>query len=160
MKARIPSVLLTLVLLSGVLLSGCYGLSPSEQGSSGSPVSLEGPECVSPVKPLKGFVEVDRRAVPQGGVVGLQIFYDGPEGRTLTHTAGVLADMFETAPLVEDIPLTWGGTASLFRHARDKWILFWYEDNACRQYTIGGAGFSQEEFMRLLRDEGVLEAKT
>lgn len=152
MKVRVLALLCSLP-----LLAGCGGSTPAP---TPAPKTNEQPvattACVPPLQPSPEFVEVTRREVPQGGIVGLRIFYQGPEEERLVYTAGVLMDMFETAPITGGLPLAQGGTASLFRPANDRWILYWTQSDACSQYTIGGDGFSRAAFMRLLRGTGVL----
>ena len=113
-------------------------------------------ECMAAIPPIPGFHEVSRDTVPQGGIAGLRIYYQAKAGQRLVYTSGVLTDMFETAPVVDGLKLSWGGTASLFQQGKNRWILFWYEDNACHQYTIGGEGFSRVTFVKMLQDAGVL----
>ena len=151
MKVRILALLCSLV-----LLSGCYGLG-SDTESSGSPVATM--DCIPAVPPPPGFSEISRKKVPQGGIVGLQVMYKGPRGTGLIYTSGVMMDTYVDAPVLKELPLSWGGTASLFKSGEGRWILLWNENNACYQYTIGGDGFNRETFLRLLYDDGVLAQK-
>lgn len=96
--------------------------------------------------------------VPQGNVTGARTYFSGPGARSLVYTAGALMDFFETAPVLEHIALSNGSRGSLFRDGSDRWILLWYQDDECKQYTIGGSGFSQKEFMRFLAEDGVVSA--
>lgn len=148
MKVRVLALLCPLL-----LLAGCGGSTPTPKPVQQPTAAVA---CVPALRPAGEFIEVSRREVPQGAIVGLQIFYQGADGERLVYTAGVLMDMYEEAPVARGLTLVSGGKASLFRGGEDRWILFWYANDACHQYTVGGDGFSRAAFMSLLRGTGVL----
>lgn len=108
-----------------------------------------------PVGVPDGFEEVSSEEVEQGSTIGVRTFLSGPHGKSLVYTAGVLMDFFEEAPS-STIELADGSDGSLFRDSKYQWILFWYQDDACKMYSVGGDGYSKEEFLGLMRELGRL----
>ena len=151
MKLRVVALLC----LAG-LGSACTGSSPAPEVQGSSPATIG---CVPPARPARGFVEVTHSQVPQGGINGLQILFKGPDGQHLVYTSGVLMDLYQRAPESEGMKLATGGTAALFQRGKDRWILYWTQNDACYQYTVGGDGFSRADFLQLLYDTGVLQPK-
>jgi len=64
-------------------------------------------------------------------------------------------DFFEEPPEAE-VRLADGTDGWLFGGSRNKWILFWYQDDSCKQFSIGGQGFSRSQFISQMRELGVL----
>ena len=137
---------------SGVVL---LMVSSSCTGQEASPPTLVAERCLMPVGVPDFYRVVGSEDVEQGATIGVRTFLSGPHGKSLVYTAGVLMDFFEEAPS-GTIELTAGKEGSLFRDGRVRWVLFWYQDDACKMYSIGGDGFSRVEFLDLMRELGRL----
>lgn len=111
--------------------------------------------CEMPVEAPDGFEKITSEQVEQGPTVGVRTFYSAPNGRHIVFTAGVLMDFFEE-PHEAEVQLADGTDGWLFSGSRNKWILFWYQDDSCKQFSIGGQGFSRSEFMGQMRELGML----
>lgn len=93
--------------------------------------------------------------VEQGPTLGVRTFYSAEGRRHIVYTAGVLMDFFEEPPTAK-LRLQDGSDAWLFGSSRNRWILFWYQDDACKQYSIGGEGLTRAAFVGQMRELGVL----
>jgi hypothetical protein len=122
---------------------------------SAAPPKLEPERCLMPVDVPEGFEAVGSDEVEQGATIGVRTFLEGTRDRSMVFTAGVLMDFFEEAPS-EEVALADGREGSLFRDGKDQWILFWYQDDACKQFSIGGSGFTREEFLGQMREMDLL----
>lgn len=111
--------------------------------------------CEMPVEAPDGFEKITSEQVEQGPTVGVRTFYSAPNGRHIVFTAGVLMDFFEE-PHEAEVQLADGTDGWLFSGSKKKWILFWYQDDSCKQFSIGGQGFSRSEFMGQMRELGML----
>lgn len=155
MRTRVIALLCVLA-----AASACGGSSTKPEAQKPSPAT---PGCVPSARLARGYVEVTHEQVPHGGVNGdvngLQMLFKGPDGQHLVYTSGVLLDLYERAPVSDGLKLATGGTAALFDHGKGRWILYWTQNDACHQYTVGGDGFSRAAFMQLLYDIGVLQPK-
>jgi hypothetical protein len=151
-------VLVLALLCPLTLLPGCRGSAATPEAQRSGPVT---PGCALSARPPSGYVEVAHEEVSHGGVNGdvngLRTIFKGRDGQHLVYTSGVLMDLYESAPVADGLKLVAGGTAALFDHGKGRWILYWTQNDACHQYTVGGDGFSRAAFMQLLYDIGVLQ---
>jgi hypothetical protein len=113
--------------------------------------------CEMPVEAPHGFEKITSEQVEQGPTVGVRTFYSAPNGRHIVYTAGVLMDFFEEPPETE-VRLADGTDGWLFSGSGKKWILFWYQDDSCKQFSIGGQGFTRSQFIGQMRELGMLPA--
>lgn len=120
-----------------------------------SPPTLVPERCRMPVSAAAGFEETLIEDVEQGPTIGVRTFYSAPRDRHLVYTAGVLMDFFDDEPRSK-LKLRDGSDAWLFGAPGEKWILFWYQPDRCKQFSIGGEGFSKIEFLDLMRELGRL----
>lgn len=111
--------------------------------------------CEMPVEAPPGLEMITSEQVEQGPTVGVRTFYSAPNRRHIVFTAGVLMDFFEE-PHEAKVRMADGTAGWLFSGSRKKWILFWYQDDSCKQYSIGGQGFSRSQFIGQMRELGVL----
>lgn len=153
---RYKVIALACLLCVLVFVAACNNSSSENQTQGSPPATLA---CVPPARPPTGYVELTHSLVPQGGIEGLQILFKGPAGQHLVYTAGVLMDLFQHAPVSDGLKLASGGTASLFERGKNRWILYWTQQDACYQYTVGGDGYTRAAFMKLLYAIGLLQPK-
>ncbi|MEX1046045.1 MAG: hypothetical protein WD757_06165 [Actinomycetota bacterium] len=145
---RPPPVRIASALILTLALAGCGSKTPDIQ------------KCVMGYEPPQRFEVVNDVAIPGSGYEGHRVSYWDGSKASLDFTAGNLGDFFEESPTLRGIPLTNGKQAFLFRHGKLGWALLWYEGDRCHQYSIVGAGFPGNEFLKVLTASEVMDSNT
>ena len=73
----------------------------------------------------------------------------------LRFTSGISGEFGEGGSFAGSFPVPGGQEARLIGRGSD-WVLIWEADPPCVQRTVGGNGFRRSQFVRLLRDLGLI----
>lgn len=135
-----------------VVLVGLAACSGSDGGEPSGPAMCE--LAFTPPSGFEALEDVFEEEYPDH--VGVRFGFRDAERREVHVLVGIPGEIGEGLPVVGEVALTGGGTASLRAGPHGVWIVVWEEGDRCDPRAVIANGFEERsEFLDALADAGI-----
>lgn len=143
-SARLASALL-------VLASGCSG------HSAGRVTPTAQPRCETEFSAPTGFEQFENFDERYSNRVGVRFGYRDAGKRELHVFAGIPGEFGEGLPDSGEVQVTGGWPGRLLGDG-SVWVLAWNTTGPCAAHAVLGNGLTRRDFLRALKESGVIPA--
>jgi hypothetical protein len=148
-----PGRLLRIGLIASLLLfSACLRGAPSPPASSEPSVP---PTCETGFTPPDGFEQTESFTEAYADHLGVRRGYQDDQGRELHVFAGIPGEFGEGLPPDGSVTV-WTGDAAALLGREVVWVLAWDSSGPCAARAVLGNGFGRGEFLRSMREAGIV----